>query len=85
MFDRSRFVPRYDDSGKLRDLRVRRGARFAAGDAVGTVNGFNHVHLNIGWSGEEYNALGLRLVQFEDSVSPVIAPQASGSWTLHSS
>jgi sugar lactone lactonase YvrE len=74
VFDRSRFVPRYDEAGKLRDLRVRRGARFAAGDAVGTVNAFNHVHLNIGWSGEEFNALGLRLVQFEDSVSPVIAP-----------
>ena len=74
VFDRSRFVPSYDEGGKLRDLRVRRGARFAAGDAAGTVNAFNHVHLNIGWSGEEYNALGLRLVQFEDSVSPVITP-----------
>jgi hypothetical protein len=39
------------------------------------VNAFNHVHLNVGWSGEEYNALDLRLVQFEDSVPPVIAPR----------
>jgi hypothetical protein len=73
VFDRSRFVATYDN-GVLKDLRVRRGARFAAGDAVGTINAFNHVHLNVGWSGEEYNALGLRLVQFEDSVSPAIAP-----------
>ena len=73
VFDLTRFVPTYAD-GKLKDLRVRRGARFPAGDAVGTVNAFNHVHLNVGWSGEEYNPLGLRLVQFEDSVSPVIAP-----------
>jgi sugar lactone lactonase YvrE len=73
--DLSRFVATYDDTGKLKDLRVRRGARFAAGDAVGTVNPFNHVHLNIGWSGEEYNPLSFRLPQFEDSVSPVIAPR----------
>ena len=75
MFDPSRFVPTYDERGKLRDLRVRRGARFAAGEIVGTVNAFNHVHLNVGWSGEEYNALDLRLVQFEDSVPPMIAPR----------
>jgi sugar lactone lactonase YvrE len=75
LFDRSRFVPTFDERGKLTDLRVRRGARFAAGEAVGTVNAFNHVHLNVGWSGEEYNALDLRLVQFEDSVPPVIAPR----------
>jgi hypothetical protein len=73
--DHSRFVAAFDDTGKLKDLRVRRGARFAAGDAVGTVNPFNHVHLNVGWSGEEYNPLSFRLPQFEDSVSPVIAPR----------
>jgi len=75
IFDLSRFVPTYDERGKLRDLRVRRGARFSAGEVVGTVNAFNHVHLNVGWSGEEYNALDLRLVQFEDSVPPMIAPR----------
>ena len=75
IFDPSRFVPTYDERGKLTDLRVRRGARFVAGEVVGTVNGFNHVHLNVGWSGEEYNALDLRLVQFEDSVPPMIAPR----------
>jgi sugar lactone lactonase YvrE len=75
VFDLSRFVPTYDERGKLKDLRVRRGARFAAGEIVGTVNAFNHVHLNVGWSGEEYNALDLRLVQFEDSVPRMIAPR----------
>jgi hypothetical protein len=38
------------------------------------VNPFNHVHLNVGWPGEEYNPLLLRLVHFEDSVPPTIAP-----------
>jgi sugar lactone lactonase YvrE len=75
MLDASRFVPTYDERGKLKDLRVRRGARFAAGEAIGTVNAFNHVHLNVGWSGEEYNPLSFRLPQFEDSVSPAIAPR----------
>jgi sugar lactone lactonase YvrE len=75
VLDGARFVATYDESGKLKDLRVRRGAQFKAGDGVGTVNAFNHVHLNVGWSGEEYNALDLRLVQFEDSVPPMIAPR----------
>jgi hypothetical protein len=73
LFDPARFVPTYED-GKLVDLRVKRGARFASGDVLGTVNAFNHVHVNVGWSGEEYNPLAFRLVQFEDSVAPVIAP-----------
>ena len=75
VLDRARFVPTYDELGKLKDLRVRRGAPFRAGEGVGTVNAFNHVHLNVGWSGEEYNALDLRLVQFEDSVPPMIEPR----------
>jgi sugar lactone lactonase YvrE len=72
LVDPLRFVPTHDGS-RLTDLRVRRGARFESGDVIGTVNAFNHVHLNVGWSGEEYNPLSFRLVQFEDSVAPVIA------------
>ena len=72
LLDAARFVPTYDGT-RLVDLRVKRGARFTSGDAVGTVNAFNHVHLNVGWPGEEYNPLDFRLVQFEDSVPPVIA------------
>ena len=54
------------------DASAKSGARFATGEAVGTVNPFNHVHLNIGWPGEEYNPLLLRLVQFDDRVPPTI-------------
>jgi hypothetical protein len=70
---RARFVPTFDEAGKLVRMRVRRGARFATGDVVGTVNRFNHVHLNVGWPGEEVNPLGFRLVQFADTVAPTIA------------
>jgi hypothetical protein len=70
--DTSRFVGSYDETGKLSGIRVKRGARFATGEVVGTVNPFNHVHLNVGWPGEEYNPLLLRLVHFEDTVPPTI-------------
>ena len=73
LLDSSRFAASYDGK-KLMRLRVKRGARFAAGDIIGTVNRFNHVHLNVGWSGEERNPLLFRLVRFEDTVAPTIAP-----------
>jgi sugar lactone lactonase YvrE len=72
-FDVERFVPTYDDLGKLVRIRVKRGARFRTGDVIATANQFNHVHLNVGWPGEEFNPLVFRLVQFEDSISPAIA------------
>jgi hypothetical protein len=72
VFDQSRFAGSYDPAGVLVGIRAKRGARFSTGDAVGTVNAFNHVHLNVGWPGEEYNPLLLRLVQFEDTVPPTI-------------
>jgi sugar lactone lactonase YvrE len=74
VFDLSKFVPSYDETGRLRRLRVKRGARFSTGEPVGTLNAFNHAHLNIGWPGEEHNPLLFRLVQFEDTVPPTIAP-----------
>lgn len=67
-----RFAASYDEAGRLTHLRVRRGARFEAGDVLGTANRFNHVHLNVGWPGEEYNPLLFRIVQFEDHVPPTI-------------
>jgi hypothetical protein len=73
MFDESRFAGSYDEGGALVGMRVKRGARFATGDTLGTVNAFSHVHLNIGWSSEEHNPLLFRLVQFEDTVPPTIA------------
>ena len=71
LIDSSRFVANYDGR-KLRRLRVKRGARFVTGDLIGTVNRFNHVHMNVGWAGEEHNPLRFRLVRFEDTVAPTI-------------
>jgi DNA-binding beta-propeller fold protein YncE len=68
-----RFVATTDSSGKVTRVRVKRGGRFAASDVIGSVNAFNHVHLNVGWPGEEYNPLGFRLAQFRDTVAPTIA------------
>jgi sugar lactone lactonase YvrE len=70
--DDARFVPDYDDTGKLVGVRVKRGARFAAGDIIGSVNRFNHVHMNVGWPGEEYNPLRFPLAQFRDTTRPSI-------------
>lgn len=72
VLDAARFVPSYDDDGRMVGMRVRRGAWFSTGEAVGTANAFNHVHLNVGWPGEEHNPLLFRLVQFEDRVPPTI-------------
>lgn len=74
VLDPARFVPTYDAAGTLVRMRVKRGARFSTGEIVGTINAFNHVHLNVGWPGEEYNPLRFRLAQFEDTVPPTIAP-----------
>jgi len=73
VFDDPRFAPVYDGEGKLSGMRVKRGARFVTGEVIGAVNAFNHVHLNVGWPGEEYNPLLMRLAHFEDSVAPTIA------------
>ena len=69
----ARFVPTFDERGRLVDVRVKRGAHFSTGEVVGTVNAFNHVHLNVGWPGEEHNPLLFRLAQFRDSIPPTIA------------
>jgi len=71
--DDPRFVATRDDRGAIVGMRVKRGARFTTADVIGTVNAFNHVHLNVGWPGEERNPLLFRLVQFEDTVPPTIA------------
>jgi sugar lactone lactonase YvrE len=72
VLDIRRFVPTFNEEGKLVRMRVKRGARFTTGEAIATVNRFNHVHLNVGWSGEEYNPLEFRLARFEDTVPPTI-------------
>jgi sugar lactone lactonase YvrE len=70
--DPSRFVATYEN-GRMVRIRVKRGARFRTGDPIGTTNRFNHVHLNVGWPGEELNPLSFGLVQFEDTIAPTIA------------
>lgn len=74
-FDDERFqFSRNDaDGGKLNGIRVPRGARFRAGDAIGTLNAFNHVHLIAGRTGAEMNALdALTLPGISDSIAPQI-------------
>lgn len=73
MFTDPRFVPVNDERGKLARVRVRRGARFRAGDALGTVNRMYHVHLNFGAPANEINPLTLPFVNFTDRVAPIIA------------
>ena len=69
----SGFVSSYDAEGRLARVRVRRGTRIAAGATIASANPFNHVHLNVGWPGEEINPLTLRLPHFRDTVAPTIA------------
>ncbi|MGQ0734019.1 MAG: gluconolaconase, partial [Acidobacteriota bacterium] len=71
-FDDERFVPTFDLAGTLVRMRVKRAARFRAGETIGTVNAFNHVHLSVGWPGEEHNPLNFRLPQQDDTIPPTI-------------
>ncbi|MDX6288959.1 MAG: hypothetical protein QOH42_758 [Blastocatellia bacterium] len=72
VFDDSRFMQMKDTSGKLVRMRVRRGARFKPGEALGTINRMYHVHLNVGPPGAEINPLTLSPIGFKDTVDPVI-------------
>jgi streptogramin lyase len=69
-----KFKARLDASGKLAGVRVRRGARFRVGDFLGTLNRLYHVHLNLGPWNAIANPLQLPLVEFKDTVAPVIEP-----------
>jgi sugar lactone lactonase YvrE len=71
--DDSRFQLRRDGDGRVVGVRVRRGERFAAGDALGTLNNQYHVHLIAGPSGGELNALAaIELPGVKDTVAPTI-------------
>jgi NHL repeat len=73
IFADKRFQFSFDANGKLKNLRVPRGARFEAGEAIGTLNAMNHVHLVAGRSGAEMNALdALAFPGISDSIAPVI-------------
>jgi sugar lactone lactonase YvrE len=63
----------FDGGLKLTDVRVPRGARFRAGEPIGTLNPMNHVHLIAGRSGVEMNSLdALILPGISDGISPTI-------------
>lgn len=73
VYDDRRFQFSRDERGKLNGVRVPRGAKFRAGEPVGTLNAFNHVHLIAGASGAEMNALAaLSFPGIADSIAPVI-------------
>jgi hypothetical protein len=73
LFDDERFQFSRDANGKLNSVRVPRGAKFEAGDAIGTLNSFNHVHLIAGRIGGEMNALdALEFPNLSDTLAPVI-------------
>jgi sugar lactone lactonase YvrE len=58
--------------GKPERVRVPRGTRFAVGDALGTVNGMAHVHLEYYPGGSVLNPLSLPFVGLRDSIAPRI-------------
>ncbi|MGH9755893.1 MAG: SMP-30/gluconolactonase/LRE family protein [Blastocatellia bacterium] len=64
---------RRDERGRVIGVRVRRGTRIDAGDAIGALNGQHHVHLIAGPYGEESNPLAaLRFPGLIDTVAPTI-------------
>ncbi|MEO6656025.1 MAG: hypothetical protein ABIO36_08065, partial [Pyrinomonadaceae bacterium] len=72
-FGDARFQFDRDDGGKLVGVRIPRGAKFKAGEPIGTLNSMNHVHLIAGRSGDEMNALdALIFPNLADSRPPTI-------------
>jgi sugar lactone lactonase YvrE len=73
IFNDKRFQFLFEPNGKLKSVRVPRGAKFEAGERLGTLNSMNHVHLIAGRSGAEMNALdALVLPGISDVIAPVI-------------
>jgi sugar lactone lactonase YvrE len=69
-----KFKARFDATGKLAGIRVRRGARFRIGDTLGTLNRLYHVHLNLGPWNAIANPIQLPFVGFKDTVAPILEP-----------
>ncbi|WP_229418134.1 NHL repeat-containing protein [Massilia sp. Root351] len=67
-----RFQLLLNAKGKPERVRVRRGARFAAGDMLGTINGMAHVHLDYYDQGKALNPLSLPFKGQLDTVRPRI-------------
>ncbi|MGI8669844.1 MAG: hypothetical protein ACR2J3_08345 [Aridibacter sp.] len=72
-FDDDRFEVSFNGKEKPNGVRIPRGTKFKAGEAIGTLNSFNHVHLIAGRTGREMNALdALILPGISDSKKPQI-------------
>ena len=70
--DPSRFQLLRDEFGELERMRVPRATRFKAGDVLGTINRMAHVHLSVGASGFERNAVALGFSGYADHYLPHI-------------
>lgn len=61
------------ENEKFINVRIPRGTKFEAGEAIGTLNSFNHVHLIAGRTGAEMNALdALKFPNISDKIPPKI-------------
>jgi sugar lactone lactonase YvrE len=67
-----RFELLLNQRGRPERVRVRRGTRFAVGDALGTVNAMAHVHLEYHQGGPVSNPLALPFVGISDNIGPRI-------------
>ena len=70
--DASRFLILPGAGGKPERVRVRRGTGFTARLVVGTTNGMAPLHLSVGASGYERNAVALGFVNYADHYPPRI-------------
>ena len=70
--DPSRFQLLRDGAGEPERMRVLRGTRFKAGEVLGTINRMAHVHLSVGASGFERNAVALGFTGYADHYAPHI-------------
>ena len=67
-----RFQQLSGDDGRTMRIRIPRGTHIRAGDAIGTINAQAHVHLILGPSGYQRNAVGLGFRNFTDTFAPRI-------------
>ena len=73
LYSDKRFRFSFDENGKAINLRIARGTKFNAGEALGTLNAMNHVHLVAGRPGAEMNALAaFEFPNISDSGAPTI-------------
>ena len=72
VIDPARFLLLLGADGKPERVRVRRGTRFKAGEALGTVNAMAHVHLSLDGNDAQRNAIALDFAGFRDHLAPTI-------------